>query len=165
MRLDAAKECLACDYCGTLHFPEADEDGICLLGAASALSCPLCKVALLEAEAAGRPLLSCERCRGALIRMDVFADVIGALRRKTPNVERPLPFDHRELGRVLVCPQCGGRMDTHPYAGPGAVVIDSCSACHLIWLDHSELRRLAAAPEPKHFHEDPPPSASFSGEG
>jgi hypothetical protein len=38
-------------------------------------------------------------------------------------------------------------MDTHFYAGPGNVVIDSCENCCLTWLDGGELTRIAAAPE------------------
>jgi Zn-finger nucleic acid-binding protein len=37
-------------------------------------------------------------------------------------------------------------MDVHPYYGPGNVVIDSCSACDLIWLDHGELTQITDAP-------------------
>jgi Zn-finger nucleic acid-binding protein len=37
-------------------------------------------------------------------------------------------------------------MDVHPYYGPGNIVIDSCSACDLIWLDHGELQQITDAP-------------------
>jgi hypothetical protein len=37
-------------------------------------------------------------------------------------------------------------MEVHPYYGPGNVVIDSCSACDLIWLDHGELKQISDAP-------------------
>jgi hypothetical protein len=37
-------------------------------------------------------------------------------------------------------------METHPYYGPGNVVIDSCLQCELIWLDFGELRQIVAAP-------------------
>jgi Zn-finger nucleic acid-binding protein len=38
-------------------------------------------------------------------------------------------------------------MDTHPYAGPGNVIIDSCGDCWLLWLDRGELARIAHAPD------------------
>ena len=41
-------------------------------------------------------------------------------------------------------------MDAHPYAGPGAVIIDSCSECCVNWLDHGELQRIVRAPD-HHF--------------
>jgi Zn-finger nucleic acid-binding protein len=38
-------------------------------------------------------------------------------------------------------------MDTHSYAGPGNVIVDSCGDCFLIWLDRGELTRIAHAPD------------------
>ena len=37
-------------------------------------------------------------------------------------------------------------MITHPYYGPGNVVIDSCEPCELVWLDFGELRQIVDAP-------------------
>jgi Zn-finger nucleic acid-binding protein len=36
-------------------------------------------------------------------------------------------------------------METHFYGGGRNVVIDDCESCSLDWLDHGELRRIAAA--------------------
>jgi Zn-finger nucleic acid-binding protein len=57
------------------------------------------------------------------------------------------PADAADLQRKINCPGCHHRMDTHFYAGPGNVVIDSCENCCLTWLDGGELTRIAAAPE------------------
>jgi hypothetical protein len=37
-------------------------------------------------------------------------------------------------------------MSTHPYFGPGNVVIDNCEACELAWLDFGELAQIVDAP-------------------
>ena len=37
-------------------------------------------------------------------------------------------------------------MATHPYYGPGNVVLDSCGACDLVWLDFGELKQIVDAP-------------------
>ena len=37
-------------------------------------------------------------------------------------------------------------METHPYYGPGNVIIDSCTGCDLVWLDFGELAQIADAP-------------------
>jgi hypothetical protein len=37
-------------------------------------------------------------------------------------------------------------MATHPYYGPGNVVIDSCASCELVWLDFGELEQIVKAP-------------------
>ena len=58
----------------------------------------------------------------------------------------PVPLDRRELQRRINCPSCRTPMDVHPYYGPGNIVIDNCSRCDLIWLDHGELKQIAEAP-------------------
>jgi Zn-finger nucleic acid-binding protein len=37
-------------------------------------------------------------------------------------------------------------MSTHPYFGPGSIVIDTCDACDLVWLDVGELKQVVDAP-------------------
>jgi Zn-finger nucleic acid-binding protein len=37
-------------------------------------------------------------------------------------------------------------METHPYAGPGAVVIDFCRHCEVVWIDRGELLQIQQAP-------------------
>jgi len=37
-------------------------------------------------------------------------------------------------------------MSTHPYAGPGVIVVDTCDQCLMIWLDYGELARVVNAP-------------------
>ena len=59
---------------------------------------------------------------------------------------RSPPADGSDLRRKIDCPQCRHRMDTHFYAGPGNVVIDSCENCSLIWLDRGELMHIVRAP-------------------
>ena len=46
----------------------------------------------------------------------------------------------------IVCPNCEGPMLTDWYYGPGNIVIDTCPACDLVWLDAGELRRVVDAP-------------------
>jgi len=148
MRFDDVKGCLACDFCGTMHVLEPDADGVAMLGTTSAVKCPVCKTALGEAAVHGRRLLCCPRCRGLLVGMDTFLGLVQTLRgERTLPPEPPHRFDPKDLERRLQCPQCGARMDTHPYAGPGAVAITTCEFCKLDWLDHGALRHVVAAPD------------------
>ena len=50
------------------------------------------------------------------------------------------------MASSATCPQCGARMATHIYGGPGNLVIDNCAACRLNWLDYHELARIESAP-------------------
>jgi hypothetical protein len=79
--------------------------------------------------------------------MPVLPSLIGKLRTgpRTPAVQAPP--DHGDLKRTVQCPRCHRRMDTHFYAGPGNVIVDSCADCSLIWLDRGELTRIVHAPD------------------
>jgi len=35
---------------------------------------------------------------------------------------------------------------TYPYGGPGAVTIDACDTCNVVWLDYRELTQIVDAP-------------------
>jgi Zn-finger nucleic acid-binding protein len=150
MELIESRRYFRCAHCGTFHFPEAIEaDGIRIVGAApDAPKCPVCAVpmshALLDEN---YPIDFCVRCRGVLLPRASFAVVV--LKRRawaTSPPNEPVPLDRRELERRLQCPRCQGRFETYPHYGPGAVVIDSCTRCDLIWLDFGEMRRIVDAP-------------------
>jgi Zn-finger nucleic acid-binding protein len=148
MRLESGKECLTCDYCRNVFFPERNDDGVRVLGEPAAESCPVCGVPLMHASVSGQRLRYCNHCRGMLIGMDVFVVLVQELRARFDAAgvvpEAPNP---RDLQRKLDCPQCHRRMDTHFYGGPGNIVIDDCSPCRLNWLDHGELDRIIHAPD------------------
>ena len=149
MRLEEGRDFLHCDYCGSFHFPKENEEGVRVLGELSPLWCPVCAVPLVHAAVSGRRMLYCERCRGMLVSMDFFEGMTEDLRAHAAHggtVARPP--DPKELERRLDCPRCHQRMDTHYYAGPGNIVIDDCSGCHLNWLDYGELARIVHAPGP-----------------
>jgi Zn-finger nucleic acid-binding protein len=148
MRLEPDKEFLACDYCRNICFPEKNDDGVRVLGEADARACPVCAVPLVHAALNGVRILYCERCRGMLVAMSSFVTLVQDLRaRQGGGAEIPRAPDPKGLERALVCPQCHARMDTHFYCGPGNVIIDDCSPCHLNWLDHGELMRIVRAPD------------------
>ena len=150
MELHAARGYFFCRYCGSFHFPEATAaDGIRLLGQPDAgAPCPACKARLATAILdESHSVQYCANCRGALMSRETFADVV-SLRRgwaTTPPAE-PIPLEREELNRVVNCPRCASRLETHPYYGPGNVVIDSCASCDVVWLDFGELKQIAAAP-------------------
>ncbi len=169
MRLDASRECLVCDFCESVHFPKTDADGVAALGEPSEKQCPVCSIPLVKAAVGGQELLYCKRCRGLLIEMGVFSALVDRLRGENDEPpETPHTPDSKDLERVLRCPKCGAKMDTHYYAGPGRVVIDSCSECLLVWLDHSELRHIvrgAEGPPPENWSPTTPLPVTSAHEG
>lgn len=148
MRHEPGQEFLVCDSCRSIHHPEVNADGIVVTGSPTGRLCPLCRLPLSEAVILGQSLLHCPNCRGSLIASETFLFLVAHLRLK-PG-ERPFPprqFEQAELSRAIDCPLCSRRMDTHPYAGPGNIVIDNCPGCSVNWIDSQELRRVAAAPD------------------
>jgi Zn-finger nucleic acid-binding protein len=154
MRLDDDKDYFLCDYCGNVFFPEPDDEGVRVLGEPVAEACPVCAVPLVHAALLGHRFLYCQRCRGMLIDVDTFVATIEDLRahRETP-AELPHGPDPHDLGRHIRCPQCHEEMDTHPYAGPGNVIIDNCERCEVNWLDYGELRRIVRAPDHQYIND------------
>jgi Zn-finger nucleic acid-binding protein len=93
----------------------------------------------------------CTGCQGMSISMQVFETLVEELRAVQGGAApQPAP-DSSDLHRKTDCPQCHHRMDTHFYAGPGNVVVDSCENCCLIWLDRGELMHIVRAPDTRDF--------------
>jgi Zn-finger nucleic acid-binding protein len=158
MRLDDDKDFFSCDYCDNVFFPEPDDEGVRVLGDAVKEACPVCAVPpgvpLFNAALQGHRFLYCRHCRGMLMNVDTFVATVEDLRahRETP-AEIPHHPDPHELDRHIRCPQCHEEMDTHPYAGPGNVIIDNCERCEANWLDYGELRRIVQAPDHEYIND------------
>jgi Zn-finger nucleic acid-binding protein len=148
MHLQDGSEAFVCDYCSSTFVPEQNDDGIRVFDEVSNLPCPVCKTPLAHATLDHERFFYCNRCRGCLIPMTAFVELIADLRLRRGTIAgRAHPPDPRLLDRVINCPQCGRRMDTHYYAGGGNVVIDDCSPCELNWLDAGELLTIARTPD------------------
>jgi Zn-finger nucleic acid-binding protein len=138
---------LRCAYCGSLAFPEKNDEGVRLLGEAQGLTCPVCTVPLMDATLTGTQIRYCTTCHGMLVAMAAFADLLASA-RALPTTAMANPADGpSELQRSIHCPSCHGNMIADWYGGGGHVVIDSCDRCSLNWLDHGELLRIAHAPD------------------
>jgi Zn-finger nucleic acid-binding protein len=150
MELSAARGYFFCRYCGSFHFPESvGDDGIRIVGKTGpALSCCVCKAPLEAAVLDGGFAVSyCRNCRGVLMPRPTFATVIARRRAWTTDPPGPpVPLNRKELERRVICPACRTEMATHPYYGPGNVVIDTCGQCELLWVDFGELKQIVAAP-------------------
>jgi len=144
------RDYLSCDFCSTFHFPTALDDSadrVKPLGQRSHLQCPSCRLQLAVGSMEGFRIRYCERCRGVLIDCEMFGLMVRERRAKHKGPpDRPTPFDPDELERRVDCPSCQRRMQTHPYLGPGNVVIDSCTRCKMVWLDHGEVATIERAP-------------------
>jgi Zn-finger nucleic acid-binding protein len=98
MRLKDEADYLICEYCETPHFPDPNSDGVRVLGVAAAIFCPVCAIALTHASVARERMFYCERCRGMLIGMGVFVEIVDDLRsRREISVDAARPADWKDL--------------------------------------------------------------------
>jgi Zn-finger nucleic acid-binding protein len=149
MHLKDEADYLLCDYCETPHFPDPNGDGVRVLGVAAEIGCPHCAIPLTHSSIVRDRILYCERCRGMLISMDKFPEIVQDLRsRREASIEAALPPNWKDLDRRTRCPKCSAAMDTHSYCGPGNIIIDTCENCAQNWLDYGELDRVVRAPDP-----------------
>jgi Zn-finger nucleic acid-binding protein len=133
-----------CEHCGTFEFPNATDDGVATLDEVVSFACPICDRQLKKAAIDGHIVSHCEACRGFFTRNDEFTRIL-AIRRAACGDRPAMPreISKQELKRRIHCPKCRKFMDAHPYGGGGAVVVDTCDRCSLIWLDAGEMDTLA----------------------
>lgn len=139
-----------CTYCASEFRPSgpaaAFVDGLEPTNAVTDWPCPLCAQSLAGALLDGREVSFCHSCEGLLVPRSDFVDIVRMRRAGAERVDDAAPFDPHELHRSIACPRCARKMETHPFYGPGNVVIDSCSACGLLWLDAGELKIIETSP-------------------
>lgn len=155
MRVETAKDCLECDYCKYIYFPQKDDEGVSVFPEKADESCPVCGVPLMHASIAKVSIEYCTHCRGMLISMGVFVTLVEELRAGQPGTLVEPPPDPSELHHKLDCPHCHKPMDTHFYSGPGNVVMEACDKCELNWLDHGKLMRIVHAPDHSYRNAEP----------
>ena len=147
MRPVPDREYFTCDYCGSFAFPKPSPDGVVLLGERGDVDCPVCGTALSTASVAEVRVLHCTTCQGLLAKQEAFSTIVKFIRAQASGEPDPTrPLNQEELERQVACPTCGRTMDTHPYYGPGNVVIDNCARCSVVWLDYGELAVIRDAP-------------------
>jgi len=147
MQINSDRGCFTCPYCASDWVPETNFEGVRVLGPSDS-NCPTCRTRFQHAQLLDHGLLYCEQCQGMLVPVQDFVRLTEDLRasRSAPPYSGRPP-DPRDLERVTSCPLCGSAMDTHLYAGPGNIVLDTCESCSVHWLDRGELRRIALAPD------------------
>lgn len=150
MRYVDGRGYFTCDYCAARREHDTSHEGddrVAFTDAPANANCPTCRERLVEATLDGFAVRACGSCSGILTSHDGFGKVVKHRRVTCDEPRRtPTPIDPREFERTLACPSCARRMEVHPYYGPGAVVIDTCAACGLVWLDRGELRAIELAP-------------------
>lgn len=147
MHMAAGQDSLRCDYCRNIYFSAADDSGVRYLDETVEILCPVCRVPLWNATVADTGIRACKRCRGMLIPMGIFEELVEKLRAQHEGTDIAAS-DRDELNNGLECPQCHQGMEKHFYYGGGRVVMADCERCSLNWLDGGALMRIVRAHQP-----------------
>ncbi|MEM9410456.1 MAG: hypothetical protein AAGA30_05050 [Planctomycetota bacterium] len=133
---------------GDDSLPSTTADGVSFLDSVVEFTCPVCVDSDLMVGSLGNTQVCiCESCKGFVIDSATMGDMIHHLRGTYQGADdRPVPINAEELDKQIDCPVCFQTMYTHPYYGPGNVVINSCNSCKINWLDEGELAAIVRAP-------------------
>jgi Zn-finger nucleic acid-binding protein len=146
MRLANGNASLRCDYCKAVFIAAKDDIGVQFLDQAGDLTCPVCEVPLWDSVLAGMQIHACKRCHGLLVAMGAFEALVDQMRGNQSDSAIPPPADPADLKRMVNCPRCRLRMDTHFYYGGGQAILSGCERCDLNWLDGGVLMLIVRAP-------------------
>jgi Zn-finger nucleic acid-binding protein len=139
-----------CEFCESANRPTylgENPDRIIELAGEAGVDCPKCHTRMQSALLDGQPIAVCRSCEGLLISDEIFAATVRERRAAYGAYGRtPQPLNQKALHRKLKCAKCQRPMQTHPYHGPGNVVVDSCFPCRVIWVDSGELAQIETAP-------------------
>lgn len=139
-----------CNYCGSTQrhaIQESGTDRIVWSDEPVDRQCPRCDQSLVRVSIDANPAAACTECQGVLCSNAAFGAIVQQRRASFRGAERPPQLvDRDQLRQSTNCPGCTAPMDTHIYAGPGCQIIDSCAACHLVWIDAGELTAIERAP-------------------
>ncbi|MCD0458567.1 hypothetical protein LOC72_03705 [Roseiconus lacunae] len=140
--------CLSCNKFGFETAVDDPAEPFEVSDGSPGVACPRCHVGLQFANLHGKwRVCFCDECRGYVIEKGCLATVIHEKRMTYQGEDAvPTPMNQVELKDRLQCPACLETMETHPYHGPGTVVINSCNGCGVAWLDYWELAAIIRAP-------------------
>ena len=143
-----------CRGCNLFEFPTALDEGLIPIfsgGESTSFRCPKCEVSLeVGSITESVQVCFCNNCRGFVTSSQSLGQVITQMRSEYQGLDdQPQPLDPQELEIYDACPACRVVMDSHPYYGPGNLVLNTCNPCQLAWLEHGELAKIIRAPGPR----------------
>ena len=111
--------------------------------------CPHCRKPLETAQVDTIQVRLCQVCRGVLLAHPDLVQILEASWHAVSEKQAEETQFHTADGwrkeAVLHCPDCGKTMEKYGYLGIGAIQIDRCNPCNLVWLDTNELQNMVLA--------------------
>ena len=114
------------------------------------MQCPVCDSPLRTVDYEGIKIDTCDGCQGEWLDAGELRPILKARevrfdeqqRRAIAAAAKVTGVKLDKANRKLTCPKCGRRTDAVNYGGDTGIVIDKCSECGGIWLDHGELEKI-----------------------
>jgi Zn-finger nucleic acid-binding protein len=111
--------------------------------------CPRCAKPLEDQQLDEVSFRVCRDCKGLLIQHPVLIDVLErswhAVSQERAETTSFRVAEGWQNEPAILCPDCNQTMDKYGYMGIGAIQIDRCDPCALVWLDADELQNMALA--------------------
>jgi Zn-finger nucleic acid-binding protein len=112
-------------------------------------NCPHCAKPLEEQQLDTLSFRYCRDCKGMLLLHPDLIDVLEkswhAVSRETAETIEFLVTDGWRNEPKFLCPDCHQTMEKYGYMGIGAIQINRCDSCTLVWLDADELQNMVLA--------------------
>jgi Zn-finger nucleic acid-binding protein len=120
--------------------------------------CPRCQKPLETAQVDTIQVRLCQACRGVLLAHSDLVQILEASWRAVSEKQAEETQFRASEGwqkeMVLRCPDCGQIMEKYGYMGLGAIQIDRCDPCNLVWLDTNELQNMILALAKSNYHSE-----------
>lgn len=120
--------------------------------------CPRCAKPLEDQQLDELSFRCCRGCKGMLLP---HAELIGILEKSWHSISRETAettsfhvTEGWQKEPQFRCPNCSQLMEKYGYMGIGAIQIDRCDACSLIWLDADELQNMVLALAKTNYRSD-----------
>jgi Zn-finger nucleic acid-binding protein len=112
-------------------------------------NCPRCTKPLQDQQLDELSFRCCPDCKGMLILHPELIDVIERSWHAVPREKAETTSFRTPEGwqnaPALPCPDCLQTMEKYGYMGIGAIQINRCDPCTLLWLDADELQNMVLA--------------------
>jgi Zn-finger nucleic acid-binding protein len=112
-------------------------------------ACPRCQKPLETAQVDTIQVRLCQACRGVLLPHPDLVQILDASWRGVSEKQaEETQFCAREGWQneiALRCPDCGQTMEKYGYMNIGAIQINRCDPCALVWLNTNELQNMVLA--------------------
>jgi Zn-finger nucleic acid-binding protein len=112
-------------------------------------NCPRCAKPLEDQQLDDLSFRCCRGCKGMLILHAALIDILDrswhAVSRETAETTSFRTPEGWQNTPAMCCPDCQQGMEKYGYMGIGAIQINRCDACTLLWLDADELQNMVLA--------------------